>query len=109
MEIGSWIVFFLSIAAWLSVRTTYPLTENHRVIMWMSSVSLMLLPAFVGSLSSHPLVVAIWWPFLAGFMAGEFVWTKMQQRRARKAREERESKERVKSLSKKTRRSKSEG
>lgn len=108
MGLGSWIIFFLAIAAWCSIRATFPLTENHRAMMWVGSVSLLILPAFIGQLSSHPLVTSIWWPFLAGLMAGEFLWTKNQQRKARKAREEKESMERVRNLDRNKERTKSE-
>lgn len=107
MGIGSWVIFFMAMAAWWSIRFSFVLTENHRAIMWIGSVSLMLLPAFIGDLASHPLVPSIWWPLWAGVMAGEFLWTKKEQRKARKAREEREAKERVEKLAKTRKRSKS--
>ena len=76
MEIGSWVLFFFAVAAWCSVRHTFPLTETHRRVMWISTLALMALPAFTG-LAENPLVIALLWPFLAGVMAGEVGWTRL--------------------------------
>lgn len=105
MEISSWILFFFAGAAWCSVRHTFPLTETHRRVMWISALALMALPAFTG-LADNRLVTALLWPFLAGVMAGEVGWTRLQRwrvdRQAAAERAKAEAKKRARTKKKAT-------
>lgn len=101
MDTGSWIVFLLAVASWVSARYALSLTRQHVQTMWGSCLALMAVTAFSG-LSNHPMVTGLLWPFLAGVMVGELGWARAQQWLAN----QKIKKEQEKALAKKRARSK---
>lgn len=97
MGTGSILIFLLAGAAWYSVRVTFRLTEIHRRIMWASTLTLMVLPAFL-NFAHQPWVATVMWPFLAGIIAGEVSWERIEKWKLNRKLARREARAKAKRL-----------
>ena len=75
---GGALVFLLAMAAWISVREVVGVTEIQRRMMWVSTIGLCVLPAWMGW-GQLQVVQSVVWPLLAGIMTGELAWGRFQR------------------------------
>lgn len=74
--LGSILIFVLSAAAWITLRSTVVITEWQRRSMWIVTILLFAAPSMTPWANS-PVLMSTIWPFALGAIVGERLWMRM--------------------------------